>query len=111
MTDYRAAVETGLPDEPGWAKTLDAYEAQVTSTVLRSPSIRLSGALARLLLDLHRCEHGRTQGDPCFGCEGPSTGNLLLPPGTLIGHTVHGNPITVPSGAEHNDPKAWSPGR
>ena len=110
VTDYRAALEAGLDDPPGWQKTLDAYEAQVTSAVLRSPDAVRNRALARLLLDLHRCEHGRTKGDPCFGCNGASTGNLLLPPGTVIGHTVHGHRITVPTWENHNEAKAWTQG-
>lgn len=64
-------------------------------------------ALARLLLDLHRCEHGRQQGDHCLSCGGPSTGNLLLPPGMHIGHTLYGDRIVVPPWEEHNDPKKW----
>lgn len=64
-------------------------------------------ALARILLDLHRCEHGRLEGDNCFSCGGPSTGNLLLPPGMQIGHTLYGDRIVVPSWEEHNDPKKW----
>lgn len=33
--------------------------------------------------DLDRCEHGRHQGDRCFGCpDGESTGNPVAVPGT-----------------------------
>jgi hypothetical protein len=108
VTNYRAAIEAGLPVEPGWDKTLDAYEAQVTSAVLRSPDAVHNRALARLLLDLHRCEHGRTKGDPCFGCKGASAGNRLLSPGTPIGYTVHGRRIVVPPWEDHNEPEAWT---
>lgn len=46
--------------------------------------------------DLDRCEHGRHVKDPCFGCPGGwSTGNLLVKPGTMIGHTLYGEPIRV----------------
>ena len=67
----------------------------------------VTGRLARLLLDLHRCEHGRLEADPCLGCGGSSTGNLLLPPGTPIGHTRYGDRITVPPWEGHNDPLKW----
>lgn len=64
--------------------------------------------LARLLMDLHRCEHGRHEGDSCFSCEdGTSNGNLLLPPGTVIGHTLYGHVIVVPPWEDHNDPEKW----
>lgn len=64
-------------------------------------------ALARILLDLHRCEHGRLEGDHCLSCGGPSTGNLFLRPGTHIGHTLYGHEIVVPSWEDHNEPKKW----
>lgn len=64
-------------------------------------------ALARILLDLHRCEHGRLAADNCYGCDGMSSGNLLLPPGTHIGHTLYGDRIVVPEWEDHNDPKKW----
>lgn len=63
--------------------------------------------LAQILLDLHRCRHGRLPGDPCGDCNGTSVGNALLPPGTVIGHTRHGDAIVVPSWGSHNDPQAW----
>lgn len=59
------------------------------------------------MLDLHRCEHGRLKPDPCVSCGGLSTGNLLLPPGMVIGHTLYGNEIVVPSWEDHNDPEKW----
>jgi len=64
-------------------------------------------SLERILLDLHRCEHGRLAGDECLSCGGPSAGNLILPPGTLIGHTLYGDRIVVPSIQDHNDPESW----
>lgn len=63
--------------------------------------------LAKLLLDLHRCKHGRLEGDPCVTCDGPSVGNEMLRPGMTIGHTLYGEPITVPSVEDHNDPRKW----
>jgi hypothetical protein len=64
-------------------------------------------SLERIMLDLHRCEHGRLQGDPCLSCDGPSRGNALIPPGTTIGHTLYGDEIVVPSWEDHNDPEKW----
>jgi hypothetical protein len=55
-------------------------------------------AIARVISDLDRCEHGRHAKDSCLMCPGgKSTGNLLLEPGRVIGHTVHGRPIVVPA--------------
>lgn len=57
--------------------------------------------LGRVLLDLDRCQHGRHAKDNCYGCPGEwSTGNLVLPPGTLVGHDLYGGEIRVPE-----DPK------
>lgn len=63
----------------------------------------------RLLQDLDRCEHGRHSIDSCFDCpDGQSAGNLVLKPGTLVGHTVHGAKIVVPlTLEERTDPRAW----
>jgi hypothetical protein len=64
--------------------------------------------LARHLLDLDRCPHGRHQGDRCFDCgEGISPGNPFLPVGTRIGTTLYGQPIWVPPRERRNDPEAW----
>lgn len=73
----------------------------------RSPQDRVNSSFARLMMSLHRCEHGRHGGDECLGCGGSSTGNLLLPPGTVIGHTLYGNEIVVPALENHNDPLKW----
>lgn len=68
---------------------------------------RRTEALAAVLLDLDRCEHGRHSADNCFGCpDGQSTGNLQLPPGTVIAQGVRG-PIVVPPNADRHDPAAW----
>jgi hypothetical protein len=62
----------------------------------------------RLLSDLDRCEHGRHSTDGCGWCPGGmSTGNLLLPPGTVIGHGIGGRPIVVPEADGLADPVAW----
>jgi hypothetical protein len=61
----------------------------------------------QLILDLDRCQHGRHSADPCFGCpDGQSTGNLLIPPGTLIGTGLHGW-IVVPPNEQRYEPAAW----
>jgi hypothetical protein len=71
------------------------------------PQQRRVRGLASLLLDLHRCQHGRLEGDPCGGCDGTSTGNRLLRPGMTIGHTLYGDAIVMPSWENHNDPAEW----
>jgi hypothetical protein len=70
---------------------------------------RRAQALASVLLDLDRCEHGRHSADNCFGCpHGQSTGNLQFPPGTVLGHGLRG-PIVVPPNTDRHDPAAWRP--
>lgn len=76
-----------------------------------TPEQRYS-ALASILSDLDRCEHGRHQKDRCFGCpNGWSTGNLLLPrPGEVVGHDLGGRPYVVPTREQSfADPQAWRP--
>lgn len=82
-----------------------------TESAMTAPQLteeqRQHMGLAAVLLDLDRCEHGRHSADPCFGCPGgQSTGNLLLPPGTVIAQGVRG-PIVVPASADRYDPAAW----
>lgn len=60
----------------------------------------------QLIYDLDRCIHGRHQKDHCWGCPDGNHGNPLIPPGTLIGTTVHGR-IVVPPHAQRYDPRAW----
>lgn len=60
----------------------------------------------QIVLDLDRCQHGRHAADPCFGCPDGNHGNPLLPPGTLIGTSLHGR-IVVPPNEQRYDPKAW----
>ena len=52
-----------------------------------------------LLADLDRCEHGRHDGDPCFGCpDGVSPGNPHMRPGQVIGYGLDGIEIVVTIG-------------
>ncbi len=53
-----------------------------------------------LLSDMDRCEHGRHEGDDCFGCTGPSVGNKFVDKGTRIGTTLSGSPIMIPNPEE-----------
>lgn len=65
-------------------------------------------ALAQILMDLDRCEHGRHAADRCLDCpDGQSTGNLLMPPGTRIGTGLRGQPIVVPPTDKRREPDAW----
>lgn len=64
--------------------------------------------LARVLMDLDRCEHGRHEGDACFDCpDGTSVGNPRFPTGERIGTRLYGQPIVVPPRGRRNDPAAW----
>lgn len=73
-------------------------------------------ALAEILTDLDRCEHGRHEGDDCTfpdgGCAGKiagarSMGNAYAERGTRrIGTFMDGTPIVVPAKATNN-PQAW----
>lgn len=77
----------------------------------RAAQDRINARLARILLDLHRCDHGRLQGDPCVGCGGPSGGNPHLRPGSVIGYNRFGDEIAMPSIGKHNAPDSWATGR
>lgn len=64
--------------------------------------------LADVLRHLDRCKHGRHAKDPCAGCPGgQSTGNQILPPGTVIGHGLRGDEIVVPPNNLREDAEAW----
>ncbi|MEV6547956.1 hypothetical protein AB0M57_04510 [Streptomyces sp. NPDC051597] len=68
------------------------------------------GTWAALAADLDRCEHGRHEGDPCGPsgpCNGTSTGNPHLRPGTVIGYGRSGDPIVMPDRDDKHDPAAW----
>ncbi len=81
------------------------------------PDWRTDTRWRSLMLDLDRCEHGRHEGDVCFGCGGPSLGNPLM--GSQdgraayevvprqIGFTISGTPIVVPERGEMHLPDAW----
>ena len=62
-----------------------------------------------LVSDLDRCEHGRHQVDACSSCGGPSVGNLLLPAGTVLGHTMDARPIVQPDRQDRGRIEAWRP--
>lgn len=113
MGDYRNALELALADSenPNLVKMLDGFYMEAQAELRRSEEAVRISRLGRMMLDLHRCEHGRQEGDPCLSCQGPSKGNPLLKPGTVIGHTVHGEAIVVPPVEGHNDPKNWLSGR
>ncbi|MGI5408688.1 hypothetical protein ACQEV9_18080 [Streptomyces chartreusis] len=64
-------------------------------------------AMVRILSDLDRCQHGRHEGDPCADCGGPSHGNPYAGPGRVIGHSVYGAPIVLPTRDRKTDPAAW----
>lgn len=67
-------------------------------------------ALAQILMDLDRCEHGRHSRDQCFGCpSGQSAGNPFLKPGQQIGYFLDGHPIVVPEHERRYEPAAWRP--
>lgn len=94
------------------SETIVVVSAEVYHTCFRhsfSPE-HDGGQFRNLVLDLDRCEHGRHKQDNCWGCPGgQSAGNQLIPPGTLIGHSVHGFPIvTPPYTTEHRlNPRQW----
>ena len=77
---------------------------------LEGQRVRLQ-ALAQVLSDLDRCEHGRHQQDDCSGCGGPSKGNPHAPAGTIIGYGLGGEVIVQPLRERRSDPKAWYPTR
>lgn len=72
--------------------------------------LRRRRAMASTLTDLDRCEHGRHEGDDCFGCEGRSKGNPLMAcsparnvaylAARQIGFDISGRPICVPERGE-----------
>jgi len=64
--------------------------------------------LAKVLLDLDRCEHGRHSQDPCFSCpDGQSAGNPHMQPGRVIGYGLDGNLIVVPAPEDRYDANNW----
>lgn len=74
--------------------------------------LRRADALAGVLADLDRCEHGRHEGDICTGvngCDGPSEGNPHAQQGQVIGYGLAGKrrPIVMPPRADRNNAEAW----
>jgi hypothetical protein len=67
---------------------------------------RTAEQLAGVLADLDRCEHGRHEGDNCFGCEGPSVGNLIAQE-RRIGTTLGARPIRVPERGKGHIADDW----
>jgi hypothetical protein len=73
-------------------------------------------ALAAVLADLDRCEHGRHKGDICSGkmpggCGGPSHGNPHMEEGEVIGYGIGGydDPIVFPGRTLKMDAREWRP--
>lgn len=64
-------------------------------------------ALAAVLGELDRCEHGRHEGDECGDCGGRSQGNPHMRPGIVIGYSLRRGNIVMPSRADKHDPDAW----
>jgi hypothetical protein len=64
-----------------------------------------------ILSDMDRCEHGRHEGDDCFGCGGPSVGNMFVVKGARIGTTLSGSPILIPdpdeARSDRSDATLW----
>jgi hypothetical protein len=58
-------------------------------------------AMSQIRADMDRCEHGRHSRhgrghpDPCFGCPGGISAGNPVPNHLVVGHRVHGEPITV----------------
>ena len=76
-------------------------ELQSQITDLRSEL----AAWREIVVNLTRCEHGRVQGDNCFGC--PS-GWSPSQEGRGVGFSLDGTfRITVPPRSQMADPKAW----
>lgn len=67
-------------------------------------------ALANILFDLDRCEHGRHEGDICSGekgCNGPSKGNPRIRTGDVIGYTMEGHCVVMPPREFRSLPESW----
>jgi hypothetical protein len=80
-----------------------------------------NAALATILADLDRCQHGRHRGDTCYGYDprkpqsgcpgGVSLGNPFLVSGAPIGYDLSGWVYVVPAkGRSCSDPTAWVTG-
>lgn len=97
---------TGSEIWSGW--TIDGEPQTWEQMYLREVEARRAAdQWAILVSDLDRCEHGRHQGDVCSSCGGPSRGNLILPPGSEIGHDLSAACYIVPQQESRYDAKAW----
>ena len=72
--------------------------------MLRDPG---ADAALRMVSDLDRCEHGRHQGDACYGCGAESAGNVNVQEGETIGHDIGGREYRMPPVGERHRPSAW----
>ncbi|GAB3910641.1 hypothetical protein [Microbispora bryophytorum] len=87
---------------------LSTIDGEIRALEMEMDWRQRNGELAQVLMDLDRCEHGRHAADSCSHCpDGQSTGNLLLPPGTVIGTGRRSTKIVVPSPDRRRDPTAW----
>lgn len=57
-----------------------------------------------LLLSTARCEHGRMFRDPCGSCLYGVAPDIS---GKLIGYTVYGQEVRIPTRDKARDPEAW----
>jgi len=104
--------ELGLPLPP----SVTAPEVMSSWGATELEGLRRERDEARgILSDLDRCEHGRHEGDECYGCGGPSKGNPVVREwntehGTdrIVGYGIAGDnrPIRLPRRGEK-----WSGGR
>lgn len=69
------------------------------------PDVYDAADWAKIVNALTRCEHGRVQGDPCFGCpDGWSPDRS----GTVLGHGLDGAyAVVIPPRGESHRPEAW----
>lgn len=113
VTACDAIVGAALAGVYGLLKDWGGEEVEGDPILCRpEPGHERAVALARILADLDRCEHGRHSTDPCLSCpSGWSTGNMFMPrPGRRIGTDLGGRPILMPdhaAGRPAHDPASW----
>lgn len=81
-----------------WQEAAESYRERAVS----------AERLVTVLLDLDRCQHGRHEGDDCFGCAGRSRGNPLVGPSRHVGYTLSGQPIVLPGPGSKREAAAWT---